>query len=308
MALDLRRFEPYAEKARALMATGRVRIAVAGADDDDTLLAASICVKEFGVEVSLFGNAQKVETLAAKDGVSLKGMEVIDSPSPAASAQMATSLVSSGGADVLVKGQVKTADFMKAVLNAETGLRTGRVLSHVGAFEMPGFDRLVFVTDGGINISPDLKTKVEIVENAVQVVRALGYRDPKVALLAAIETVNPDMQVTTDAAAIAKMTDRGQIKGALIDGPLALDTAVSAVAAEQKGVKGPVAGHADVLVVPNLECGNVLAKSMLYFGNAIMAGIVAGARKPVVLNSRADTPENKAASLALAVLLSRAGR
>jgi phosphate butyryltransferase len=283
----------------------KVRVAIAGADDDDTLVAAGICVREFDVSVTLFGKASKIESLAARAGAPLDRMDVVDAPSPQAAAQMATSLVSSGGADILMKGQVKTADFMRAVLNQEWGLRTGRVLSHVGALDMPRFDRMLFVTDGGINVAPDLKTKVEIVQNAIEMVRALGYTEPKVALLGAIETVNPEMQITTDAAAIAKMADRGQVKGALVDGPLALDTAVSPVAAEQKGLTGPVAGRADVLVVPNLESGNVLAKSMLYFGEAIMAGIVMGARKPIVLNSRADTAENKAASLALAVLLSR---
>ncbi|MGE5485938.1 MAG: bifunctional enoyl-CoA hydratase/phosphate acetyltransferase [Ignavibacteriales bacterium] len=308
MALNLRRFEPYAQKARDLIAREPIRIAVAGADDDDTLLSATICAKEFGVRVSLFGNGEKIKKLAAQGGFPLDGMEITDAPSAPVAAQMATSLVSSGQADILMKGQVKTADFMKAVLNAETGLRTGRTLSHVGALDVPGFDRLVFVTDGGVNVAPDLKTKVEIVQNAIEMVRALGYREPRVACLAAVETVNPDMQVTMDAAAIAKMADRGQIKGALVDGPLALDTAISAVACEQKGVRGQVPGHADVLVVPNLECGNLLAKGMLYFANAIWGGIVMGARRPVILNSRADTPENKAVSLALAVLLARQGK
>ncbi|MCR4398212.1 MAG: bifunctional enoyl-CoA hydratase/phosphate acetyltransferase [Firmicutes bacterium] len=305
MSLSLGRFEPYAQRARAMLDRQKVRVAIAGADDDDTLVAAGICVREFDVSVTLFGKASKIESLAARAGAPLDRMDVVDAPSPQAAAQMATSLVSSGGADILMKGQVKTADFMRAVLNQEWGLRTGRVLSHVGALDMPRFDRMLFVTDGGINVAPDLKTKVEIVQNAIEMVRALGYTEPKVALLGAIETVNPEMQITTDAAAIAKMADRGQVKGALVDGPLALDTAVSPVAAEQKGLTGPVAGRADVLVVPNLESGNVLAKSMLYFGEAIMAGIVMGARKPIVLNSRADTAENKAASLALAVLLSR---
>ena len=307
MALNLGRFEPYAQKARALISAEPVRIAVAGADDDDTLLSATICANEFGVKLSLFGTGEKIRRLATQGGYCLDGMDVIDAPSGPASAGMATSLVSSGKADILMKGQVKTSDFMRAVLNAETGLRTGRTLSHVGGFDMPGFDRVLFVTDGGINVAPDLKTKIDIVQNAIEMVNGLGYREPRVACLAAVETVNPDMPITTDAAAIAKMADRGQIKGALIDGPLALDTAVSPVACEQKGVRGPVAGHADVLVVPNLECGNLMAKGMLYFGAAIMAGIVVGARKPVILNSRADTAENKAASLALAVLLVRRG-
>lgn len=302
--MNLRRFESYARQAREILSREPLRLAVAGAEDDDTILAVRVCREEFGVEATLFGQVAKIENLAVEGGLSLRGMEVVDAPTPAAAAQMATSLVSSGKAHILMKGQVKTADFMKAVLHPETGLRTGRILSHVAAMDVPEFDRMVFVTDAGINVSPDLKTKVEIVQNAIDMARGLGYQKPRAAILAAVEVVNPEMQATTDAAAIAKMADRGQIKGAFVDGPLALDVAVSAEAAAQKGVTGEVAGRADVLVAPDLESGNILGKSMLYFGRAIMAGIVVGARKPVVMNSRADTPENKAASLALAVILS----
>lgn len=304
VGLNLRRFEPYAQQAREILRKERVRLAVAGADDDDTILAVRVCAEEFGVEAMLFGQAVRIRDLASRAGLSLQGMEIVDAPSPAAAAQMATAQVSSGNAHILMKGQVKTADFMRAVLNPETGLRTGRILSHVAAMDMPEWDRMMFITDSGINISPDLKTKVEIVQNAIDTVRGIGYQKPRVAILAAVEVVNPEMQVTTEAAAISKMAERGQIKGAFVDGPLALDVAVSGEAAAQKGVTGEVAGRADVLVTPNLESGNMLAKGMLYFGRAIMAGLVAGARKPVILNSRADTPENKAASLALAVILS----
>jgi len=305
MGLDLGKYNRIADEARRLASAQKLRVSVAGADDDDVLSAVRICMEEFGVEATLFGKGSTVEKLAAQVGLDVSTVEIVDAPSQGAAAQMAVSFVSSGKAHILMKGQVKTADFMKAVLNAETGLRTGRTLSHVAFFDVPSYDRLLCVTDGGVNVSPDFKTKVDIIQNAIEAARALGISLPKVALLAAVETVNPDMACTTEAAALSKMADRGQIKGAVVDGPLSLDVAISKEAARQKGVSGGVAGAADVLVVPDIESGNILGKSMLYFGGAVMAGVVAGARRPIVLNSRADTAKNKAASLAVAMLMSR---
>ena len=203
-----------------------------------------------------------------------------------------------------MKGLVGTADFMRAVLDKTEGLGTGRLLSHVVAFEPAGYQRLLLLTDAAINIAPDLAQKVQIVENALQVSRALGNQETKVAMLAAVETVTASMKATEDAALIAKMAERGQIKGCRIDGPLALDNAVSLAAAHHKGICGDVAGHADLLVVPNIEAGNVLYKSLVYFANTPLAGIVVGAAAPVVLTSRADSPANKLNSIALAVVVS----
>jgi len=191
------------------------------------------------------------------------------------------------------------------VLDKEIGLRTGRVLSHLAVFEVPGFDRLIGVTDGGMNIIPTLQQKADIIQNAAGVFQMFGVDPVKVAVLAAVELVNPDMPTTLDAAALAKMADRGQIKGIVVDGPLALDNAVSEEAASHKGIVSPVAGKADLLLVPNLEVGNVLGKSLVYMAGAKIAGLVMGARRPVVVTSRADTPESKVCSIALAALAGR---
>lgn len=200
-----------------------------------------------------------------------------------------------------MKGNVPTATILKEVLNKEYGLRTGSVLSHVAAFEVPDYDQLIFVTDAAMNVAPDLNQKVQIVQNSVQVARALGIEMPKVAPLAAVEVVNPTMQATVDAALLTQMNNRGQIKDCIVDGPLALDNAVSALAAEHKGIKSEVAGQADILFVPTIEVGNVLYKSLIYFAKAKVGAIIAGAKAPIVLTSRADSAESKLYSLALAV-------
>lgn len=203
-----------------------------------------------------------------------------------------------------MKGLVKTSTLLKAVLDKEFGLRTDRLLSHVAVVEVPGVNRLIFVTDGGMVIRPTLEQKVQIIQNAVEVARKLGYEIPKVGLIAAVETVNPDMPETMEAAIIAKMNERGQIKNCKIDGPLGIDNALSIYAAEVKGVKGDVAGHADILVVPDIHSGNFLGKSAVYFANGRIAGIIAGAKVPVIVISRADTSDSKFASIALAIALS----
>ena len=201
-----------------------------------------------------------------------------------------------------MKGNLPTAVILKAVLNGEYGLRTGKVLSHVAVFEVPNYDRLLFVTDAAMNIAPDLAAKVQIVKNAVATAHACGIERPIVAPLAAVESVNPSMIPTTDAASLVVMNMRGQIDGCIIDGPLALDNAVSVSAAKQKGLTGETAGKADVLVVPNIEAGNILYKSLMYFAQAKVGAIIQGATAPIVLTSRADSAESKVYSLALAIL------
>lgn len=203
--------------------------------------------------------------------------------------------------DILMKGQIPTAILLKAVLHPEYGLRTGRVMSQIAAFEVAGFDRLIFVTDAGMNINPDLPQKVQIIQNAVQIARSVGVVMPIVAPLAGVEVINPNMQATLDAAALTAMNRRGQIKNCIVDGPFALDNAISIDAAKHKRIAGDNAGKADILLVPTIESGNILYKSLVFFSNAKVGSIVAGAKAPIVLTSRADSAESKLYSLALAI-------
>ncbi len=216
-------------------------------------------------------------------------------------AELAVKAVKANEANVLMKGNIPTATILKAVLNKEYGLRVGSVLSHVAVFEVPGYDRFTIVTDAAMNITPDLEQKAQIVKNAVKVAHSIGIHMPKVAPLAAVEVINPAMQATLDAAALTVMNKRGQITDCIVDGPLALDNAVSQLAAEHKGIKGDVAGKADILLVPAIEVGNVLYKSLIYFAGAKVGAVIAGAKAPIVLTSRADTAESKLFSLALAL-------
>jgi len=241
--------------------------------------------------------------IAQELGIAVENLDLRPARDPEEAAELATKAVSSGEADILMKGLVHSSEFLRAALNKEWGLRTGRLLSHVLVFEAKGYDRLFFMSDGAMNINPGLKEKIQIVENAVTLAHALGINPPKVALLAAVEVVNPDMETAVEDAIIAKMADRGQIKGAIVDGPLALDNAVSEEAARIKGIKSPVAGKADVLIVDNIDVGNVFYKSLIYFARVRGAGIIMGARAPLVLTSRADPEEVKFLSLALAVVL-----
>ncbi|MEG2017247.1 MAG: bifunctional enoyl-CoA hydratase/phosphate acetyltransferase, partial [Clostridium sp.] len=215
----------------------------------------------------------------------------------------AVKLVSSGQADMMMKGLVDTATFLKAVLNKEFGLRTGKQMSHIGVFEIPGYDRLLFITDAAFNMYPELKEKVDIVKNAVQVAHALEIGVPKVAPICAVEVVNPSMQATLDAASLAIMNMRGQIKGCIIDGPLALDNALSKEAAEHKKISGPVAGEADILLMANIEAGNGVYKCLTYTTDCKNGGLLMGASAPVIVTSRADSPESKLNSIAMASLV-----
>lgn len=216
-------------------------------------------------------------------------------------AEEAVKSVSTKDSDVLMKGHIPTAVLMKAVLHPEFGLRTGQVLSHVAVFEIENFERLVFVTDAGMNIEPDLQRKAEIIQNAVAFAHSIGVEMPVVAPLAAIEVINPLMQATVDAAALAVMNKRGQITGCIVDGPLALDNAISLKAAKHKGISTKSAGIADILLVPTIESGNILYKSLVYFSKAKVGGVIVGAKAPIVLTSRADSAETKLFSLALAI-------
>ncbi len=217
------------------------------------------------------------------------------------SANKAVQCVKNGKAHALMKGMVSTSVILKAVLNKENGLRTGNILSHLAGFSMPASSKLLFVTDAAMNISPDLKEKAQIIENAVQSLRKMGFNRPKVAVIAAVETVNPAMQATIDAAALTQMNRRNQILECDIDGPLGFDNAVSEEAATQKGITSSVAGKADILMVPTIEVGNVLYKSLTHFGQAIVGGMILGAKAPIILTSRSDSADSKLFSMAMAL-------
>ncbi|TKI82844.1 phosphate butyryltransferase [Bacillus mycoides] len=277
-------------------------VAVAVAEDHEVIEAVAKAIKLQLAQFRLYGNQEKIIGMLQEHGLQTsEHIEVIAAASSAEAAELSVKSVSNGEADVLMKGNIPTANILKAVLNKEWGLRKGSVLSHVAAFEVPNYDRLIFVTDAAMNIAPDVTKKAAIIQNTVEVAQAIGIDLPKVAPIAAVEVVNPAMQATIDAAMLTQMNRRGQIKNCVVDGPLALDNAVSQIAAEHKGIVSDVAGKADILLVPTIEAGNVLYKSLVYFANAKVGAMIAGAKAPIVLTSRADSAETKVYSLALAV-------
>lgn len=290
---------------RAAKAAGRKRIAVAAAQESSALEAVLDAWKNGIAEPLLIGDLAAIDELASQIGVDLSKFERFQAKDNAAAAAKAVELVRSGKADMVMKGMLDTAILLKAVLNKEAGLNAGRLVSHVAVMEVPTYHKLLFITDAAITIAPDIPAKLDIIANAVQAAAALGIQKPKVALLAAVEKVKWDkMPCTADAAIITQMNRRGQVKGCIVDGPLALDNAISAESAKVKKIVSEVAGDADILVVPNLEAGNILYKSLVDLGQAKAAAIVMGASKPVVLTSRSDNAETKLASIALAALAS----
>ncbi|MGC4376492.1 phosphate butyryltransferase [Fictibacillus sp. Mic-4] len=276
-------------------------VSVARAEDEDVIASVKEAYQSGLASFLLYGDSKKIrfhlEQFELEENDELK---IIHTSADSAALE-AVKAVSSGEAHIVMKGMVTTASLLKAVLHKEHGLRTGRVLSHVAAFEIPGYDRLIFITDAAMNIAPDLEQKAQIIENAAQFAIGLGVDTPKVAVLSAVEVVNPSMQATLDAACLMAMNKRGQIKNCLVEGPLALDNAISIEAAEHKGISGDVAGVADILVVPQIETGNALYKSLIYFAKAKVGAVITGARAPIVLTSRADSAESKLFSIALAV-------
>ncbi|MGG1680044.1 phosphate butyryltransferase [Neobacillus sp. NRS-1170] len=279
-------------------------VAVAAAEDEEVIEAVLDAHNRNLANFILFGDKEKIKTileLKKHDKRDSNNLEIIHTESNASAAELAVKAVFNKQADVLMKGNIPTSTLLKAVLNKEYGLRTGNVLSHVAVFEIPGFERFTIVTDAGMNITPDLEQKAQITKNAVSIAKSIGIELPKVAPIAAVEVVNPVMQPTLDAAALTTMNKRGQITGCIVDGPLALDNAVSELAAEHKGIHSEVAGKADILLVPTIEVGNVLYKSLIYFAKAKVGAVIAGARAPIVLTSRADSAESKLYSLALAL-------
>jgi phosphate acetyltransferase len=251
----------------------------------------------------LVGPRKRIEAVAQAHDFDLSGIEIIDTPHSHASAETAVELVQAHKAGLLMKGSLHTDELMHAVVDHAGGLRTERRLSHVFVIEVPRHENLLLITDAAINIAPDLDAKADIVRNAIDLHQALGLGEPRVAILAAVEQVSSRMPSTLDAAALCKMADRGQITGALLDGPLALDNAINLQAASIKGIHSEVAGRAQVLVVPDLEAGNMLAKNLSFLSDAVAAGVVLGARVPIILTSRADTRQARQVSCAVAVLL-----
>jgi phosphate butyryltransferase len=278
-------------------------IAVACAHDEDVLLSLDRAAAQGLVRPVLIGRGAEIDRLRERLALSRPGPDVVDCTDDARASELAVRKVSAGEAQMLMKGHVSTSVFLRAVLNKEWGLRKRPLLSHLAVFEMPDPARLLFVTDVAMSVAPDLAQKIQIIDNAVEVAQRLGIERPRVAVVAAVETVNPEMPATIDAAILAKMADRGQIRGCVVDGPLALDNAVSAEAARRKGISGPVAGAADVLVVPDIEAGNLLYKALGLLARWRLAAVVVGAAAPIVLTSRADSDDAKYNSIALAATL-----
>jgi phosphate acetyltransferase len=256
----------------------------------------------------LVGPAARIEEIAKASNIHLGRAELIDSPDSHAAASKAVELVRQGKAELLMKGSLHTDELLGAVVARETGLRSGRRISHVFVMDVPTYHKVLIVTDAAINIAPALEDKADICQNAIDLAISLGRERPKVAILAAVETVNSKMPATLDAAALCKMADRGQIRGGMLDGPLAFDNAISKPAAETKGIESSVAGDPDILLVPDLEAGNILAKLLIFLANADSAGLVLGARVPIILTSRADSVRSRIASCAVAVLAAHARR
>jgi phosphotransacetylase/acyl dehydratase len=271
-------------------------------------IAAAVEAASLGlISPILVGPSQKIEAAAASAGADISAFTLVDVPHSHAAAARAVELVRAGDAQLLMKGSLHTDELISAVIAADTGLRTERRISHVYLMDVPSYPRPLLITDAAINVAPDLEEKADIIRNAIDLAHAIGIETPRVAILAAVETVNPKMRSTLDAAALCKMADRGQIVGGLLDGPLAFDNAISPEAAREKGIVSPVAGIADILVVPELEAGNMLAKQLSFLAGADGAGIVLGARVPIILTSRADSRRTRIASCALAVLVARRG-
>lgn len=282
---------------------GPKTISVACCQDKEVLIAVEMARKEKIANAILVGDIEKTREIASSIGVDLNNYELIDIKDLSEACLKAVELVSTNKADMVMKGLVDTSIILKSVLNKEIGLRTGNVLSHVGVFDIEGYDRLFFITDAAMNIAPDLNTKKQIIENSCAVAHALDIEIPKVAAICAKEKVNPKMKDTVEAKELEEMCLRGEIKNCVVGGPFALDNAVSIEAAMHKGVEHPVAGKADILLVPDIEAGNILYKSLVFFSDSKNAGVIVGAKAPIILTSRADSEETKLNSIALGVLM-----
>jgi phosphate acetyltransferase len=299
------RYERLIERFKMLPATPT---AVAHPCDESSLQGAVDAAKAGLIAPILVGPAARIREIAAKTGLDIAGYLIVEAAFSQESAEKAVEQVRNGHAEALMKGSLHTDELMGAVVRRDTGLRTARRISHCFVMDVPGYPEALIITDAAVNIAPTLKDKIDIVQNAIDLAHDLGAAEVRVAILSAMETVNPDVPSTLEAAALCKMADRGQITGALVDGPLALDNAISPEAAKIKKIHSPVAGRANVLVVPDLEAGNMLAKSLSFLAGADAAGIVLGARVPIILTSRADSLIARLASCAVASLVASARR
>jgi phosphate acetyltransferase len=299
------KYQRLIERCRKLPPTPT---AVAHPCDQSSLEGAADAAKLGLIAPILVGPKARIEAVAAQFRINIAKLPIVDAEHSQASAEKAVQLVREGKAEALMKGSLHTDELMAAVVRRDTGLRTARRISHSFVLDVPGHADPLIITDAAVNIAPTLRDKIDIVQNAIDLAHALGSNDVRVAILSAMETVNPDVPSTIEAAALCKMADRGQITGAVLDGPLALDNAIDLQAAKIKKIASPVAGRANVLVVPDLEAGNMLAKSLTFLAGADAAGIVLGARVPVILTSRADSVVARLASCAVAALLANARR
>ena len=300
---QLRQHEKYERLVAATANLQPLATAVAHPCDESSLRGALEAAEAGMISPILVGPGEKIRSVAKSFDLDIGGIEIVDAAHSQAAAEKAVELVRSGKAQLLMKGSLHSDEILGAVAKRETGLRTARRISHVFVMDVPTHPQTLFITDAAVNIAPDLPAKRDIVQNAIDLYAGLGLGTPKVAILSAVETVNPGIPSTIDAAALCKMADRGQITGGELDGPLAFDNAISPEAVRIKGIKSPVAGRAQILVVPNLEAGNMLAKNLSFLARADAAGIVLGARVPVILTSRADNVRSRMASCAVAMLL-----
>jgi phosphate acetyltransferase len=299
------KYEQLLERCRGL---APIPTAVAYPCEETALAAAIDAARDGLITPILVGPAAKISAVAKAAGILVGKARVVDVPDSHAAAARAVELVRAGEAELLMKGSLHSDEILGAVVSKETGLRTGRRLSHVFLMDVPTYHKVLLITDGAINIAPTLEDKVDICQNAIDLARSFGVERPKVAILAAVETVNSKMPATLDAAALCKMAERGQIKGGLLDGPLAFDNAISSEAARMKGIRSEVACDPDILVAPDLEAGNILAKLLTFLANADSAGLVLGARVPIILTSRADSVRSRIASCGVAMLAAHARR
>ncbi len=295
-------FRTLDEMVEAACQRGPVQIAVAAGHSPECMAALKEARAKDLADGIFIGDAKKIWALADEIEFDLPHHQVLNEPDPAAAARMAVGMVRDGNAGLVMKGKLGTAQLMRAVLDREAGLRTGRLLSQVIVFQVPGFNRLMIMTDAAINIAPTLLQKAELCRNAIEVAHAIGIENPNLAVLCALEQVNPEMPATIDAAALMGMNRRNQISGAFIEGPVALDAPLSRFAAECKAIESPIVEDTDIFLAPDIEAANILYRAILYFARGESGGIVVGAKVPLILLSRAETPETKIRSIALAIL------
>ncbi len=292
-------FENFYQVIAAVKELPPCRLCVASAADETILEAVRDSRKEGLVDFVLVGHEEQIWRQAMTVSLNLQGIEIIDVADPIEATNRAVREVAEGRADLLMKGMVNSSDFLRAVIDPDGGMRREGILSHLAVYEVPGYYRLIYMTDGGLNVSPDLGKKKEILQNAIEFFHAIGMSEPNVAILSANEKVDPKVPATVDAQVLKDMA-ADELPGAIVDGPTPLDIAVSYEAALHKGIDSPIAGKADLLMVPNIEAGNILGKSLIYFARSRMAGLVLGASNPVILTSRNEPPMGKIASIALA--------